>query len=910
MLIELRASDTMRDMAKSNPTESARRLRDLVRRLLGVYPTELPETMRLCLLFFAAFFLLALFRNHVETSFLKRFGPEQLPLMLVLSGLLAALFFHLGRGLSARFAPSVGLSVFLAALGLLQIGLRLAVGAGLTAAYPLLYLLLTIQDAALLVYLWNIAQAAFNARQGKRLFRLPVGAQVLGATLGSLASGLVARLLGLDAILIVCAVANLLLAMCLLRRREDAPIAATASNGQVGKDGAGSLSAMLDAFRRRPIFRYLCTGAALSTMTLPFLTYEFGVVVNASFASEAELLEFLSLFRAGTSLSSFLLILGLGAVYARLSTRMAALLAPVNQLFSFLWLALSFTLPAAGYAQFSTILLQRTVQGPTSKVLFSLLPRDIADSAQTFVRGVVTQLGSVLGAVLLLALKPLLTPHETAIVALALAVFWVREALLFRRHYTAGLKQVLVEDMLDHDRMAEVASGRADPPGAQPGAMCPEEYPEGLLDLMERMDIRHIPVDEALADLSHPDGQRRAHAASSFALSRDYAAINKLIGLLNDAETPRRAAVDALARYGPEILPGLEQAIIGGTARIQEGALEVLRLAGWKDFDLESCCAARLTSAYCMIMAIEVLAGLPETPALSRLRQALLEKHHAELSLLFSALWVRHADMRLVFESVARSDTSTAVEMLESSLSLRLAEAIIPLLDTVPAAEKIARGRRALFLPRLDGVERTLAHLTREKGPGVGPTVRICALAFIAADRPAAQFIPHAQAVQDDPDPDVRLAARWCLQRCLAKEANMPSFIERIDILRRFPVFSGLGIRELRAIGSVTTEADCARGQIVIRPGDTLEGLYLVSRGALDLEPEDGGAKVEIAGEGFFGERELFTDEKAGFTCRAVQDSTLLVISGAQFLEIMKLYPLIGINLCRFLAGRICPGRG
>lgn len=890
----------MKAVSPSNPSRPGLRPTDLLRRVLGVYPSEQAALLRLSGLFFLVFFLLALFRNHVETSFLKRYGPDQLPLMLLLGGLLTALFFHLCRRLAARFPHGTVLAAFLGGLGLLQAGMFLAVREGITAAYPALYLLLTLKDAVLLVFVWNLAQAAFDVRQGRRLFRLLTAVQVLGATLGSLAAGPLAHFLGFDLILPVCGGANLALAGMLLRQGRGTPDAPPAPGA--APDG---LAGFLADFRQRPIFRYLCTGTVLSTLVLPFLTYEFGVVANAAFPDEPTLLHFLSLFRAATTLTSFLFILGLGAVCARLSPPAAALVAPVNQVLAFAGLALGFNLAAAGYAQFSTILVQRTVQGPTAKVLFSLLPRDILGRTQVLVRGVMTQTGAILGAFLLLGLKPVLSPREIALAALVPALAWTVEAVLFRRKYGAGLKQVLVADMLDHDRLEEAASGRAVLPGTGEASLAPENYPEGVLTLLEQLDIPHIPADQALADLAHPDQSRREQAAASCVLTRDFRTVNPLLGLLEDTESVRRAAVDALARFGPAVLPALELALSRGSARVQEGILEILRLGGFEDFDLEPSTAARLVSAYSMLMAGEALQALPDTPSRARLSLALREKQQQDLGLIFSALWVRHADMRLLHEAVARGDAPAAVEMLEASLDPRMAEALVPLLDSIPRAEKIARGRKALFLPRLDGPERVLAHLAR----GEDPVIRVCALAVIAEQEQPLPFVPAVQWSLNDPDPQAQAAARWCLRRCQGEEAPMPSFIERIDVLRRFPVFSGLGIWELRAIGSVASVAAFTAGEDVVRQGDALEGLYLVAKGGLTLLGNaQGQGAASIAEEGFFGELELFTGQPAAQTCRADRDSELLVIGQAHFLEIMKLYPLIGVNLCRFLAGRLQAG--
>ena len=868
------------------------RIRDSLLRSLGVYPSEVKDVLRLSLLFFLVFFFLALFRNYAESIFLKRYGASSLPLVLLLGGVMTALFFRASRTIAARFTDQAILAVFLGSLGLVQIGLLGPVMAGMDPVYPVMYLLLILVDAVLLVHLWNIGQEAFNVRQGRRIFRLLMAGQVLGATLGSLATLPLALALGTDAILPLCGAANLAAAAVLTlawRRTSPARVPSAPTNGPPADLRA--------AFRDRPIFRFLCVSALASTMLLPILTYQFGIVVSAAFPDETGLLNFLSVLRAGTTLASFLAILGLGAIYARISPRSASLVAPLNQTLIFAGLTLWFELATAAYAQFSTIFLQRTVQGPANKLLFSLLPGDISDRAQVLVRGVLTQVGSILGAFLLLLLQPVLPARWTPLLALILAAVWTREAFVFRRRYRAGLKQVLVGDLLDPDLLAAAAAGRS---GAATEPMDLDAYPEGILVLMEELDAPHMPADQALADLSHPDECRRAQAAASFALSRDFRAVNPLIARLDDAEAVRRAAADSLAWFGSAILPSLELALQHSTVRVQEAILEILRLRDMDDFDLRPYFTRLLTSAYTLYLAREALAQRPDTLLLGFLRQALEEKQQADLGLIFSALWVQHADMRLLHEALTLGDAAVAVEMLEASLEPNLAAALVPLFDSIPLAEKIARGKILLPLPRLSTPARTLIVLADNESP----TIRLCALGVIAEQFAGEVFIPACQPALADADPLVRAAATWCLTRCQGQEAPIPSILERIDSLRRFSVFSGMGIRELRAVASIVLATDVPAGRDIVHRGEPVDGLYLLARGRVVLlDGEDGVGMIENGG--FFGETEMFTDLPAAHTYRTASDAGLFVISRVHFLEIMKRYPFIGINLCRFLAHRV-----
>ena len=135
--------------------------------------------------------------------------------MLLVNGVLSFIFFHLCRRLGNRFSDGNILAGFLLLFSLLQGGLYWGICQGIQLTYPVLFQILYLKDAFLLVYIWNLTQTEFDARQGKRLFGLFMGAQVLGSTLGSLFANPLANTLGLDAILLLCSAAELVLPIVL-----------------------------------------------------------------------------------------------------------------------------------------------------------------------------------------------------------------------------------------------------------------------------------------------------------------------------------------------------------------------------------------------------------------------------------------------------------------------------------------------------------------------------------------------------------------------------------------------------------------------------------------------------------------------------------------------------------------------
>ena len=871
---------------------------NFIEKWLQIYPAERKAFLRIALLFFFIYFFLGLFRVYVETSFLKRYGPGNIPFMLLVNGVLSFIFFHLCRRLGNRFSDGNILAGFLLLFSLLQGGLYWGICQGIQLTYPVLFQILYLKDAFLLVYIWNLTQTEFDARQGKRLFGLFMGAQVLGSTLGSLFANPLANTLGLDAILLLCSAAELVLPIVLFMAHFG-----RSERGQQLNSGKTTAepAAVFKALGRYPIFRFLCVCALIPNILLPILTYQFGVLAAATFHSEHDLAVFLSWFRAGTTLFVFVFIMGLGRLYNRISPRTAAVIAPLNQCLVFGGIAGFFNIISAAYGQLSAILFQRTILGPITKQLCTLLPEDIAGWAQIYVRGTLSQAGMLAGALLMLAMKPLVPPREMAVVALSLALFWSIEAFSFRRRYREGLKQIIAHEGLDYDRFSELATGRFDNGVSTQPTIDPECYPEEILDLMEELDIPWIEPEEALRLLDNPEERIRAQAALSFALSRDFRAVNRLVGLLEDVDSVRRSAMEALSRYGPDVLPIFEESLPASPVQVQRQLLEILRLTKWPGLDAKPFLGKIIMGIYNDLIAAAVVETVPEIESVAPLCRHLRERIQENLHLVFLTLWITHADMRLAYWGINSMKASVAAELLETSLDTTEANWLIPLIDSLPEAERINRGRRFFPLLGKETPDRILAVLCGD----ADPLARLLAICVIGRLYAAEHFYPLAERRLDDADPDVRQAASYCMKRCLRQEVAMPSIIKLVQILGGFDIFRGMGIRELRAVASITREMNCPSGSIIVESKKPLDGLYLIDTGQIGKRDNHGHVVDVIAGGNSFGEIGLFSEQAALHEYVALENSQLLMVRTEHFIEIIKLYPLVGLNLCRYFSDKL-----
>ncbi len=143
--------------------------------------------------------------NAASALFLLRYGVDFLPYMYIFLG---ALTFATTLAYSAalgRFDKGIFFSWMIASF----IGLLILERAAIVLSFPILYpiMWLTINGVSMILgtFVWNIAGEVCDARQAKRLFPLFTSAGILGSVVGNAITGITARLLGTDNLLLLYA---------------------------------------------------------------------------------------------------------------------------------------------------------------------------------------------------------------------------------------------------------------------------------------------------------------------------------------------------------------------------------------------------------------------------------------------------------------------------------------------------------------------------------------------------------------------------------------------------------------------------------------------------------------------------------------------------------------------------------
>jgi ATP/ADP translocase len=875
---------------------------------LKIYDREIGKFLWISIIFFCIFFCMAIFRSYVDTSFLKRYGAGSIPLMLLINGVVTIVVFGFMNRLNTRFPDHRLLSGFLILCAFTTTMLFFMIKSGSKIAYPILFQILNLQDSFFLVYLWNIACDLFDARQGKRIFPLIMAGQVMGTALGSFITAPLASGVGYEHLLIITSAGYFTVAsgMALSARKMLGVFASVKTEEKVLSKGPAEIMSIMKQY---PVIRYLIVSGLIPNILLPVLTYQFSIIAQHSFATEHSLLAFLSIFRGGTTLISFFLLFVMGRAYTKMGLPNTSLIQPINFACVFGALIPFFNIFAAAYGQFSTIFIQRAIAGPANKILFNVVPEAVAEWSRVFIRGTVIKAAVIIGALIMVVLRPVVSAEGLAPGATAIALYWIVETFIFKKRYKEGLKQVLMDESIDFDRIeSEITMGQdVTSMVFQAGSITGQQH-EGRRDVAYLEDVS---PETALKQLNSKDDFIRGQAVVFFGGRHDPRAINRLIQSLDDKEDIRERAIESIAAYGEDIKPFLETALQDSPIRTQLGILEAMRCSNLKAFNLMPFISRSLTAAYNNLIAVEILSHNSGSHSYDMLNIHLREKNEELIGAVFYALWVQYDDMRLMYESLRSGKASAAVEMVETSIDRETARYLIPFIDEIPFAEKIARGRKILPVLQTNDTTYIFSWLARNDDP----VTRMLVAYAVGECTPQMRFYPVAERLLNDQDEGVRQAAAYAVQRCMKGDTKMPEIIYDMNVLKKEALFEGITMKGYKAIASIAVQKFYKSGDVLISEGKEVMSLYIIMDGHVEAFSHYGTDRQKslftLTEEGVMGELYLFSRLPAGESYVVASDFLeALVFKRHAFNEIMNLHPQIGINLCRQFAVRLAGKKG
>lgn len=510
---------------------------------MGVRPDEVQLVGWLSALFF---FVQASHGVGVNTAFalfFSRFGVEELPLMIVLSGpaVMIAILAHTA-GL-ARHGDRRWLWLATAALSGWAFFEWVAVGWGGRLVYPLIWISTQVLVFVSFTLMWNAAGSACDTRQAKRLFSFFATAGVAGGIMGNLVVGPLAVLFGTENLLLVQALLLLGSTFILLRSRR------FLTAGDPGQTAKEELTRAVAAVRSNTLLKLVAVVMFASSILFFLVMFPFSEEVAGAFETEEAMAGFLGLFSSVATAATFIFsLLVTNRLFSRFGLVLTLLIVPVTYALGFAVWLVSFGLVTAAVVRGAQWVAVNAIEGSGSSAMFNVLRRRDRGPVMSLMTAIPAQLGTVAAGLILLASETLNTQAQFAI-GLVLSISSVAAVAAMRPAYVKAV-------------IAAVRRGFVsifDAP--QSGPVAPVDG-----------DLARI-LEDLLGD-SRPEA--RALAASGLGRIGDSARAPSVEPLLSDNDpSVRSAAFESMYVLDPEQLDShIQSALADGAPRVR---LEALR---------------------------------------------------------------------------------------------------------------------------------------------------------------------------------------------------------------------------------------------------------------------------------------------------------------------------------------------
>jgi ATP/ADP translocase len=288
---------------------------------------------------------------------------------------------------------------------------------------------------------WGLAGLVCDTRQAKRLFPLFGAANVLAAVAGGLGSAPLAAALHAENLLLVWALL-LLVALglgALLARRIPAEAPPDPDRSFVRDVREG-----LDTVARVRLLTWLLAAAVLFSALYFALNFPFARAAARAYPSPDRLAAFLGVFLASATGVAFAVsLLGANRFFARFGIVRGVLVLPVVYLVGFGTLAARPELTVLAGVRFVQVAWLMGVASPAFHAIFNVVPGERRDQARSLVDGIGTQVGTILGGVVLIVGERTLVDRQLYVAGAVLAARTLGACRGAHRRYGLALLDAL-----------------------------------------------------------------------------------------------------------------------------------------------------------------------------------------------------------------------------------------------------------------------------------------------------------------------------------------------------------------------------------------------------------------------------------------------------------------------------------
>ena len=126
----------------------------------------------------------------------------------------------------------------------------------------------------------------------------------------------------------------------------------------------------------------------------------------------------------------------------------------------------------------------------------------------------------------------------------------------------------------------------------------------------------------------------------------------------------------------------------------------------------------------------------------------------------------------------------------------------------------------------------------------------------------------------------------------------------KLELLRRVPLFSDLGKKELVEVGQLAEEIDVAAGRQLTRQGEYAREFFVIIDGAVRID-KDGTTLATLGPGDFFGEIALIDGGARTATATTDSPAKLLLVGHREFHSLMEMNSSVQTCVLRALARRV-----
>ena len=435
--------------------------------LLQLKRAETPKFAYFLALFMVVSTGLSIGRGTADALFIKNFGIQYLPMMYVGLGVGMAMFSVVYAAYVDRVAPERTFVALLGGLALMLVGTwSMMMTPGMSAVYPLYYLLFEIGSELLVMHAAFYFSANFDPAQSKRLLPMTMA----GLQLGDIAGGVIltlAPLIGVAGLVLTWAGLSVLgLAIIALRHRRIG-VSPFFSPGRRG----GGLTRTVDQITqgvkfigRSSLLRYSAISVLFMVVALYSSGYAAYVIYSENFPTAAELSQlFGCLTIVSSALTLALQFFVTGRMLERFGVRNVNLLFPLSTLMTLVAIIASFGLGAAILSTLNRRVLMPAFRNPSRQLLFDALPDYIQGRARALFLVLVLPLGYILVGLVLTALKTWQAPYAYLAAGAAASLVFLIYSVKTNQAYVAALMTTLKERLFLPRSGLAMKGGAPDP---------------------------------------------------------------------------------------------------------------------------------------------------------------------------------------------------------------------------------------------------------------------------------------------------------------------------------------------------------------------------------------------------------------------------------------------------------------